>query len=274
MYEEMVREGLESEEELVAVERADGYAVLRMEDPAKLNVLSPPMMVQLRHAAEGLVADSQVRAIVLTGAGKGFSTGGDLRLMRTATEYLAGDGEGGSYEIWRWIREQFGGMSRLIANSDTAFVAAVNGPAAGVGLAFALTCDMVLMGEGAVLVPAFGRLGLIPEVGTSWALTRRVGYQRAFEFYVGGEHVSAARAAELGLVNHVVADDELDAAAREWAERIAALPPHAVRMAKPLLRAVADMPWEHALRMEEFAEPTCFTTQAFAENVEALLERR
>ena len=270
-YEELIRGGEESTEEMVSVERADGYAVLTMNDPGKLNVLSAALMLQTRRAAEELVEDNDVRAIVLTGAGKGFSTGGDLRLMKRATDHLAENGDGGAFEIWRWIREQFGGMSRLIANSDKAFIGAINGPAAGVGLAFGLTCDIILMAESAVLVPAFGRLGLIPEVGTSWALTRRVGYQRAFEWYVGGEHVTAERAAELGLVNHVVADDELLPSAREWGERIAALPKHSVPMAKPLLRAVADMPWEHALRMEEFAEPTCFTTAAFAGNVDALL---
>ena len=274
-YEDLIAEGERSDEEMVEVERAGGFAVLTMNDPAKLNVLSAALMVQLRRAAEELVADREVRAIVLTGAGDGFSTGGDLRLMKRATEHLDDpEGEGGSYEIWRWIREQFGGMARTIANSDKAFIAAINGPAAGVGLAFALSCDIILAAERAVLVPAFGRLGLIPEVGTSWALTRRVGYQRAFEIYVGGGHLTAAEAAELGLVNHVVADDELLATAREWGERVAALPPHSVRMGKPLLRAVADMPWEQALRMEEFAEPTCFTTTAFARNVEALLEER
>ena len=157
-----------------------------------------------------------------------FSTGGDLRLMKRATEHLARPRGGG-----RLIRDlaldpravrRHG--PRLIANSDKAFVAAINGPAAGVGLAFALTCDIILAAERAVLVPAFGRLGLIPEVGTSWACAGRIGYQRAFEFYVGGSHVTAAEAAELGLVNHVVPDDELIATAREWAERIAALPAH------------------------------------------------
>ena len=274
-YEELIERGEAAEEEMVAVERADGYAILRMRDPEKLNVLSAALMVQLRRAADELVRDGGVRAIVLTGEGRGFSTGGDLRLMKRATDHLADpDPADGTLGIWRWIREQFGGMSRLIANSDKAFVAAINGPAAGVGLAFALTCDIVLAAERAVLVPAFGRLGLIPEVGTSWALTRRVGYQRAFELYVGGAHVGAAEAAELGLVNHVVPDDELMTVAAEWGERIAALPSHAVRMAKPLLRACADMPWEHALRMEEFAEPNCFTTGAFAGNVDALLASR
>ena len=85
---------------------------------AKLNVLSAALMVQLRRAAEELVADRDVRAIVLTGAGNGFSTGGDLRMMKRATEHLADPaGEGGTFEIWRWIREQFGGMARTIAVS-------------------------------------------------------------------------------------------------------------------------------------------------------------
>ena len=133
-----------------SVERGDGYAVLTMNDPGKLNVLSAALMVQTRAAAEELVADNDVRAIVLTGAGKGFSTGGDLRLMKQATDHLADpEGEGGAYEIWRWIREQFGGMSRLIANADKAFIGAINGPAAGVGLAFGLTCDIILMAESA-----------------------------------------------------------------------------------------------------------------------------
>ena len=128
-YEDLIREGEESTEQMVEVERADGYAVLTMSDPGKLNVLSAALMVQTRAAAAELVADNDVKAIVLTGAGKAFSTGGDLRLMKRATEHLADPaGEGGSFEIWRWIREQFGGMSRLIANSDKAFIAAINGP--------------------------------------------------------------------------------------------------------------------------------------------------
>jgi 2-(1,2-epoxy-1,2-dihydrophenyl)acetyl-CoA isomerase len=169
---------------------------------------------------------------------------------------------------WQWIRYQFGAMVRLIGRTDKAFIAALNGPAAGVGLAFALTCDIAVAAEDAVIVPAFGRLGLVPEVGTSWALTRALGYRRAFAYYVGGEHIDARRAAELGLVNEVVPADRLRSRAHEWCDRIAALPPHALPIAKPLLRAAADAPWEQALTMEEFAEPMCFTTQGFADGVE------
>jgi len=150
-------------------------------------------------------------------------------------------------------------------------VAALNGPAAGVGLAWALTCDLTIASEKAVIVPAFARLGLIPEVGTSWALTRRLGYQGALAYYLKGEHIDAETAQRLGLVHEVVAHEKLLETADVWCSRVAALPPHAVAMAKPLLRAAADASWNDALTLEEFAEPTCFTTAAFADSVETML---
>jgi len=162
-------------------------------------------------------------------------------------------------------------MVRLIGRTDKAFIAALNGPAAGVGLAFALTCDLAVAAEDAVIVPAFGKLGLVPEVGTSWALTRALGYRRAFAYYVGGEQIDAQRALDLGLVNEVVPGGEVMAAAMRWCDRISALPPHALPIAKPLLRGAADSSWEQALTMEEFAEPMCFTTRGFADGVETVV---
>src|SRR5262249_42899425 len=271
-YEELVDGGRTHEQQLVDVQLADARAVVTLQDADKLNVLSAPLVVQLRSALETLVADPAIRAIVLTGADPGFSAGGDLRMMDRPPETTASD-EGPS-DIWRWIRYQFGGIARLIARSDTAFIAAINGPAAGVGLAWALTCDLAIASERARIVPAFGRLGLLPEVGTSWAITRRLGYQGAFAYYATGEQLDAGRARELGLVHEVVAHERLLARAEEWCERIAALPAHAIAMTKPLLRAAADGSWETTLTMEEFAEPTCFTTGAFQDSVRALLVAR
>jgi 2-(1,2-epoxy-1,2-dihydrophenyl)acetyl-CoA isomerase len=139
-----------------------------------------------------------------------------------------------------------------------------------VGLAWALTCDLALASERAVMVPAFGRLGLLPEVGTSWALTRRLGYQGAFAFFAAGEPVGAHDAHRLGLVHEVVAHEDLLPAADRWCERIAALPAHALEMAKPLLRTAADSSWDASLAMEEFAEPNCFTTRSFQKTVESM----
>ncbi|WP_051579524.1 enoyl-CoA hydratase/isomerase family protein [Pseudonocardia acaciae] len=273
-YQDVLASAHETTTRLVDVERDGDHAVLRLADPDKLNVLSGPLMVQLLAAAEDLVRDPAVRSVVLTGSGRAFSAGGDLRMMAEATERLRDpDDREGATLPWRWIRYQFGAMARLIARGDTAFIAALNGPAAGVGLAFALSCDLAIAARGAVLVPAFGKLGLVPEVGTSWALTHALGYRRAFAYYVGGEHIDADRALELGLVNEVVPADELLDTALRWCDRIAELPPHALPMAKPLLRAAAELPWEHALTMEEFAEPICFTTEGFARGVRQVTAR-
>jgi 2-(1,2-epoxy-1,2-dihydrophenyl)acetyl-CoA isomerase len=267
-YEDFVKSGRDADRELISVERLSGRAIVRLNDPQKLNVLSAPLMIQLREACEELGRAPDVRAIVLTGEGSAFSTGGDLRMMQQAIDQFGSeDDEEGATLPWQWIRYQFGAMVRLIAGADKAYIAALNGPAAGVGLAFALTCDIAIAAEGAVLVPAFGRLGLVPEVGTSWALTRVLGYRRAFQFYVEGEHLNANRAAELGLVNEVVAPDRLMDRAMEWCDRIAGLPAHALPIAKPLLRTTADCSWEQALTVEEFAEPMCFTTRGFADGV-------
>ncbi len=271
-YEDLVSGGREHPEPLIRVERGADRAVVILDDPAKLNVLTAALVQQLKSALEELVADRSIRSIVLTGADPGFSAGGDLRMMDDAPEALASPE--GTTDIWRWIRYEFGGIVRLIARSDTAFIAAINGPAAGVGLAWALTCDLAVASERARIVPAFGRLGLLPEVGTSWALTRRLGYQGAFAYYAGGEHLDAARAQELGLVHEVVPHEQLLAAADAWCTRIAALPAHALAMTKPLLRAAADGSWESTLAMEEFAEPQCFTTGAFQQAVRGLLSAR
>jgi 2-(1,2-epoxy-1,2-dihydrophenyl)acetyl-CoA isomerase len=271
VYQELLEQGSIEGEPFVLVERRDDSAVVTLNEPERLNVLSAPLVVQTRAALTDLVADPAIRSVVLTGAGRGFSAGGDLRMMRLAEQRL--DEPEGSTDIWRWIRYEFGGVARLIARSDTAFIAAINGPAAGVGLAWALTCDVVLASEQALIVPAFGKLGLIPEVGTSWALTRRLGYQGAFAFFAGGEPLDARRALDLGLVQEVVAPSELMAAADRWTERIAQLPPHALAMAKPLLRQAADASWESTLTMEEFAEPNCFTTKAFQQAVRSVTDR-
>jgi 2-(1,2-epoxy-1,2-dihydrophenyl)acetyl-CoA isomerase len=271
-YEDLVSSAREHADALVHVERGADRALITLADPDKLNVLSAPLVQQFRRALEELTADRAIRAIVLTGADPGFSAGGDLRMMHDTPAGLAS--EEGATDIWRWIRYEFGGIARLIARSDTAFIAAINGPAAGVGLAWALTCDLAIASERARIVPAFGRLGLLPEVGTSWAITRRLGYQGAFAYYARDEQLDAVRAHELGLVHEVVPHGQLLEAADAWCSRIAALPAHALAMTKPLLRAAADGSWEATLTMEEFAEPQCFTTRAFQDNVRELLRAR
>lgn len=272
IYAELTRSGLEATRDAVTLERpAPDRAILTMNEPEHLNALSAAVCVQLNRRLAELTSDPELRTIVLTGAEDAFSAGGDLTMMDRARTEITGTE--GSADVWRWIRNQFGGVVRAIARMDKAVIAAVNGPAAGVGLAFALTCDIAIASERALLVPAFGRLGLLPEVGTSWALTRKLGYQGAFAFFAGGRHVDAAEAHRLGLVQEVVPHDELLPTADAWADLIAKLAPHALEMAKPLLRSAADMSWDSALAAEEFAEPNCFTTARFQDAVAAMQPR-
>jgi 2-(1,2-epoxy-1,2-dihydrophenyl)acetyl-CoA isomerase len=266
---EAARDG--SSRSLVAVQRSGAHAIVTLDDPERLNSLSAELTVQLHDHLAALTGDRTIRAIVLTGRDPAFSAGGDLRLMIDVGQRQLHETPGGATEIWRWIRGQFGGIARLITGSDKALIAAVNGAAAGVGLAFALACDVLLLSDRARIVPAFGRIGLLPEVGNSWQLTRRLGYQRAFGLFASGRHLSAAEAFALGLGNEVVAHDDLLGAALLWCETIERLPAHVQSMSKPLLRHCADLTWEQAIAMEEFAEPMCFTTAAHRDAVMELI---
>ena len=270
-YDDFVADAHSDDRTLLAIERTDTHAIVRLDDPLSLNALSAPLTLQLHDALRELAAEPHLRTIVLTGTDPAFSAGGDLRLMQGYAHPVAEAAEEGTPALWRWIRGEFGGIARLITRTDKTFVAAVNGAAAGVGLAFALACDVILVSDRARIVPAFGRIGLLPEVGNSWLLTRRLGYQGAFALFASGRHLSGAEAHELGLANEVVDHAELLGAARAWCGRIDELPDHVARMMKPLLRASVDLPWEQAITLEEFAEPGCFTTRARREAVRALV---
>src|SRR5205807_8222970 len=232
-YEDFVPEARADSRSLVAVDRGDTHAIVRLDDPPSLNALSAPLTLQLHDALRELAADPALRTIVLTGTEPAFSAGGDLRLMEGYAHPVAEAADEGTPALWRWIRGEFGGIARLITRTDKTFISAVNGAAAGVGLAFALACDLILVSERARIVPAFGKIGLLPEVGNSWLLTRRLGYQRAFELFARGRILSGEEAADLGLANELVAHDQLLDAARGWCGRIDALPAHVPTMMKP-----------------------------------------
>ena len=260
-YRELLEQGHGEERSLVMLERTSDHAILVLSDPARLNALSPGLVLQLRARLVEVAVDPGVRAIVITGEDPAFSAGGDLEMIETGSEAIREAAEpADTTDAWRWIRREFGGVVRTIATTDKAFIAALNGPAAGVGLAFALACDIIIASDRAVLVPAFGRLGLVPEVGTSWLLTRRLGYHEALSLYVRGRHLEAEEARRLGLVQEVTPHTELLAAAERWCERVGQLPPHAFEMTKPLLRTAADASWEQSLALEEYAEANCFST--------------
>jgi 2-(1,2-epoxy-1,2-dihydrophenyl)acetyl-CoA isomerase len=275
LYEDLRRAGDQDERSLVVQERDAQRVTLTLTDPERLNSLGAGLNLQLQQHLEEVARDPEVRSVIITGQDPAFSAGGDLQMIRDGNEAIReSDDPSDTADAWRWIRRQFGGVARTIATTDKLFVAAINGPAAGVGLAFALACDVLVASERAVLVPAFGKLGLVPEVGTSWLLTRRLGYHGAMAYYLRGRHIPADEALRLGLVQEVVGHDELLVRASSWCEDAEQMPGHALEMTKALLRGVADASWEQSLKLEEFAEANCFSTVALGEAAQSLLNRR
>ncbi len=257
----------------VAVERRGAHcAIVRMDDAANHNALSGPLTIQLQRALAELCADPRLRSIVLTGTGEFFSVGGDWQMMQERAHTYVERAEG-TTGLWRWIRRQFGGIARQITGTEKIVIAAVNGHAAGVALAWALNCDLVFAAEEARLATAFARIGLVPEIGTNWVLTRRLGYQRAMELVLRGGAINGKEAAQMGLVNAALPHAELLAHALSWADRIARLPERVPAMTKPILRSACDAPFEHTLLLEEYAEPNTFTTRSQQETVRALLAK-
>ena len=245
-YAELLEQGSADDSELVRVERQGDRAVVTLSEPERLNALSAVVRPAAR-ALDELAADHAVRAIVLTGADPGFSAGGDLEMMEKAVDAHA--------RRARAARPTSGAGSARVRRRRPADRAHRQGlrrgdqrAAAGVGLAFALTCDLAIASERALLVPAFGRLGLLPEVGTSWAMTRRLGYQGAFAFYAGAATSTRTRRSASASSRRSVAHDELLGAAGAWCERIAGCRRTRFAMTKPLLRATADASWESRWR--------------------------
>ncbi|MBO0715048.1 MAG: enoyl-CoA hydratase/isomerase family protein [Acidimicrobiales bacterium] len=232
-------------DELVIVEQAGDRAMVTLNDAVTRDASSQPLAASLHQTLRQLVAVAELRAIVLTGVEDAFSSGVD------GPETAAGWPEGSPRASNGAVRSQLGEVARLIAHSDVPFIAAVNGVAAGAGLALALTCDVVILSDQARLAPGAGRVGLLSEVGMSWLLTRQLGYDRTVSLFRPGYELTAAQALRAGLVDAVVERDELAFAISFWCE-ISALA--ATRgISKRLVRSAADSSQGRATVMGEFA---------------------
>ncbi|ALV35107.1 enoyl-CoA hydratase-related protein [Streptomyces sp. CdTB01] len=244
-----------------------GVAHLTLNRPEALNALTPDQRDLLVELLAGASADPDVRAVVLTGTGRGFCAGADLRGGAAGGERVAGD-------VARMIRT---GAQRLIAavlDCEKPVIAAVNGTAAGLGAHLALACDLVLAAESAKFIEVFVRRGLVPDGGGAYLLPRLVGPRRAKELMFFGDALSAADAERIGLVNRVVPDAELDKTAREWAARLAAGPTRALALTKQLVNASLDGDRTAAFAAEAAAQEINMTTADAREGVRSFVERR
>jgi 2-(1,2-epoxy-1,2-dihydrophenyl)acetyl-CoA isomerase len=202
----------------VLVEHRGRVAIVTLNRPESLNGFTTGLRSALKKELHAVAVDESVRAVVLTGAGRGFSAGADFK----AEPMTSGA------EVERQLNEEYGAVPACDRRMPKPVIAAVNGFATGIGGSFALVCDLVVMGEGAFFQVPFAKIGLVPDGGLTWLLTERVGHRRAFELAISGDRVPAATCLAWGLANRVVPDDQrLDrgrglgrAAVRRCADRV------------------------------------------------------
>ncbi len=243
----------------------DGVAVLTLNRPDRLNAFSPEMIAGLMAALERLGADPDVGAIVLTGAGRGFCVGGDVKQMAAAERTM--DAFHDSLRTRHRVITQLRTVGKVV-------IAAVNGPAAGAGLSLALACDMRIAGHAARFRTAFAAVGFSGDFGGSWSLTRLVGTAKARELYFLNPQLDAAEAERIGLVHRVVDDAALMETAMATARQIAAGPRIAFAYMKRNLHAAETEPLQTVLDMEAVGQAHTGTTADHREAVAAFVDKR
>ncbi|MFI6639441.1 enoyl-CoA hydratase/isomerase family protein [Streptomyces sp. NPDC050504] len=246
----------------------NGVSWITLNRPAAMNALTWDQRERVIGLLADASADPDVRAVVVTATGRGFCAGADLRGgPDTGRERVAGD-------VARTIRR---GAQRFVAavmDCEKPVIAAVNGTAAGLGAHLAFACDLVIAAEGARFIEVFVRRGLVPDGGGAYLLPRLIGPQRAKELMFFGDALPAADAERLGLVNRVVAAEELEKTAREWAERLARGPTRALALTKHLVNSSLDGDRSAAFAAEAAAQEVNMTTADAREGVAGFVERR
>ena len=252
----------------IQLEMRDSVCLLTLNRPDRLNALTVEVAKDFKAAITEAI-ERGARAIVLTGSGRAFCAGGDLREMQ---EIAKQDGRVEAFfdEPLRLLNEAI----VLIRETPVPFIAAVNGVASGGGCNLALACDLVIAAESAKFNQAFIKIGLTPDCGGTFMLPRLVGWKRATELLFTGELVSAKAAAEMGMINSVTPDDELMSRAMAMAEKLAHAPTAAIAEIKKLLEASATNDLRSHLDLERETQIESGKTKDFVEGVSAFLEKR
>jgi 2-(1,2-epoxy-1,2-dihydrophenyl)acetyl-CoA isomerase len=248
--------------DVLDVTRAGAVLTLTLNRPDVLNALDAELHAALR-AALAEAAAPDVRAVVVTGAGRGFCVGQDL-----------GEFRAGAADVGERLRERYHPIILGLRGLEKPVLAAVNGIAAGAGISLACACDFRVASSSARFVPAFFGIGLVPDSGATAFLARLLGAERAFAWLASNRALDAAEALELGLVDEVVAPKQLAARAAEWAEQLAQGPTRALALTKRLLADAAAMPLALQLEREAHAQAEAAATEDFREGVSAFLEKR
>lgn len=258
----------ESVEDPVRVERRDNWHKLTLNRPDKLNALNASVLAGLVAAFDAAENDPSCRALLLTGAGRGFCAGQEL------SDAIIPGPENLNPDLGAIARSYHDGVVRRLRALPLPIVCAVNGVAAGAGANIALACDIVLAGRGASFVQAFVRIGLVPDCGGSFFLPRLIGEARARALAMLGEPVTATQAESWGMIWQAVDDDALSFEAEALTARLAAMPTEALAMMKRLFNQSGANTLDAQLDLEASTQAKAGGTQDYAEGVRAFLAKR
>jgi 2-(1,2-epoxy-1,2-dihydrophenyl)acetyl-CoA isomerase len=247
--------------------RRGGAATIELNRPERMNAWDKQFGVDLLAAVEAVAADQEVRAVMLTGAGRGFSSGADLK---------AGfdPGPDGHPDVYATLTQRYHPIMVGIREMPKPVLAAVNGPAVGIGCSLAICADLIVAAESAYFALAFVNIGLVPDGGSSLFIPARVGHARAAEMAMLGERVGAAQALQWGLINRVVPDEDFDAQSGALLDRLAQGPTRSYAGTKRQLNAWIYRGMEDQLELEAQVQQETATSGDFAEGVTAFVQKR
>lgn len=252
-----------SDYETVRYEKDGAVAIITMYRPDAMNSFNTELRRDLLAAFESARGDDGVRAVILTGEGRSFSAGADLKGSLSTDR-----------SVEQQLQEEYRPVLECIAEMDQPVVAAVGGSAAGIGTSFALACDLLIMADNAFLLSPFTTISLVPDGGLNWLMVHQLGYRRAFQLCIECERIPAERCVELGLANRAVPADSLMAEARAWAQTIAERAPLSIAATKKAMRHAASGSWASTFDVEAPLQKRLRDSDDCAEGVAAFFDKR
>ncbi|MDJ0657801.1 MAG: enoyl-CoA hydratase [Xanthomonadales bacterium] len=247
--------------EIVRCERRNAVDTITINRPDSMNAFTEGLRAELRDALEQAGADRRVRVVILTGAGRCFSAGADLKNR-------------GDRPITEVLMEEYRPVFNAIESMPKPVIAAVPGSAAGIGLSVALHCDLLIMADNAFLLSPFTNISLVPDGSLTWLLVHQLGYRRAFQLSVESDRIPAARCVELGLANKAVPAGDLQSAALAWAQALSKRAPLSLAATKKAMRFAAQHDQGSTFELESALQGELFGSADHQEGVQAFLEKR
>ncbi len=255
-----------SKDNILLLDKSNGIATITLNRPDKLNAFNDELSYALHEALKDSEKDSQIRVIIITGAGRGFCSGQDLQARLNSKDNPVSLGES--------IRNRYNPIILKIRNMEKPIIASINGVAAGAGASLAFACDFRIANAEATFIQSFSKIGLVPDSGSTFFLPRLIGLTKAFELMLLADKLSAKEALELGLLNSITEQDKLAAQTLDLAQKLAAGPALAFSLTKRAVNRVIFNDIEELLEQEANLQEIAGASEDFAEGVKAFIEKR